>query len=85
MKMLPVLVASAIIITEVLATIASTMFFYRNITTDIEHCLYALFQIVALVTVIYMWFVAYNLRSEFIQLFARFQQIYDTSNVSFNC
>lgn len=73
------LLAVAVIIAECLALVASALFIYFNLKTEIENCLYALFQMAALISVIYMWIIAYVLQDSIVDIFTKFEWIYDSS------
>lgn len=79
-KYLRGMIAGTIIVTECLAIVASFMFIHRFLETEIENCLYALFQVAALFSVIYMWTVGFILRNTIAEIFRMFQKIYDSSN-----
>lgn len=75
------IITSLIIITECLALLASSLFIYRFVESDLPNCLYALFQVAALFSAIYMWIVAFILRHRISKMFAKFQAVYQKSNV----
>ncbi|XP_055309198.1 uncharacterized protein LOC129573051, partial [Sitodiplosis mosellana] len=79
-KRFNVSVTVVVLITELLAEIASALFIYEFVGSDFENCLYALFQVAALFSVIYMWLIAFILRETIYDIFTKFQQIYDSSN-----
>lgn len=78
-KYLHPLIAIGMIIIECAALMASILFIFFYLKSDIEKCLYALFQVAALFSVIYMWIVGYILRNTMVEIFTKFQKIYDSS------
>lgn len=85
-KCLSVTIASTIVIVECLSLVASSMYIDRNLEleTDIENCMYAIFQLAALFSVIYMWTVGFFLRNTIAGIFEQFQKIYNKSNSQVN-
>lgn len=83
-KCLRILNTALIILTEFLALVASALFIFKFVDRDLENCLYALFQVAALFSMIYMWIVAFCLRNSIADIFAQFQTFYDSSeSISF--
>lgn len=77
-KCLKLVIVFTIIVTECLALIASVLFIVNHFEDNLQNCLYAVFQVAALFSVIYMWIVAFILRKTIFRIFSKFQQIYDT-------
>lgn len=78
-KCLSVTIASGIMTIECLSLLASSMYIDRYLETDIENCMYAIFQLAALFSVIYMWTVGFFLRNTIAGIFEQFQNIYNKS------
>lgn len=78
-KWLRFTIVAIILITECLAVLASSMFIHRFFETDIENCLYALFQVAALFSVIYMWTAGFIQRNTISKIFVEYQEIYENS------
>lgn len=75
-----ILTCGGVLAIEFLTFISSILFIIYNLQVNIEACLYALFQVAALFSVLYMWVVAFILRNNVAETFWKFQKIHDLSN-----
>lgn len=80
MKYMPVVVAGNILLFGGLSLISSGMYIHQNIREHPARCISALFQLIAEFSVIYMWIVAFHTRAKLINIFKRFQGIYNNCN-----
>lgn len=74
-KCLRIAIAITSMVTECMALIASVLFIVKYLENDVQNCLYAIFQVAALFSVIYMWIVAFILRNSISGIFLKFQRI----------
>lgn len=66
---------------QVVAFAGSLTFFLKYVSVDLEQCLYALFQLAAEVSVMYMLTIAFVQRYKITALFDNLSKIYDASKI----
>lgn len=70
-----------VIITELFGLIASVVFFMKFFSVDLEKSLYTIFQIVALISNLYMFVVLCGYRYKIIDVFKHLTEIYNASKI----
>lgn len=72
------LIYGVIVISIFVAFATSLVFILKNIETDIVNSLYALIQVAALFSGVYMCIVSFVQRNKIVEIFMKLQKIHDT-------
>lgn len=81
MKYLPVASATIVLTVEVSALMSTSEFIRQNHDTKLADCAFALLASVIIFSVLYMWIVAYNIRTKLVEICTKFQELHDKSKL----
>lgn len=76
-KEMHIIFGSSIFLANFLNVIVSAAFFVKYISTDLEECLYSLFEIVGFLGMVYVILIAFSLRNKIFAIFESLDTIYD--------